>query len=74
MVGRNAVEPGAELTVTLKSDEPGVGPDSTRITRRPRRTFPFQSLPERLTPFHDGFRKVGLPLPKLATGFELRIL
>jgi hypothetical protein len=33
----------------------------------------FDCLPERLTPFYDGFRKVGLPLPKLATGFELRI-
>ena len=27
MVGRNAVEPGAELTVTLKSAEPGDGFD-----------------------------------------------
>jgi hypothetical protein len=33
----------------------------------------FDCLPERLTPFYDGFRKVGLLLPKLATGFELRI-
>jgi hypothetical protein len=30
-------------------------------------------LPERLTSFYDGFRKVGLRLRKLATGLELRV-
>jgi hypothetical protein len=34
----------------------------------------FDCVLQWCTPFYSGFRKVALPLPKLATGFELCIL